>query len=154
MKNPSLETSETMDRLHTFIDRTVPIKIGYLLFIVFLKDVVSYPIPNIVTVIVSIMILSATILAFYFEKYPLSTKTIINTFFFYTLFDLLLLTIVIHFLAGIEFIYYVFYIILGFAFFSQRQAIFLTFWTILLFVGLIYLKYFQIISDIHLIPLQ
>jgi len=140
-----------MDRLHTFIDRTLPIKIGYLLLILFLREGVSFVLPGIVPAIVAFMAISALSLAFYFEKYPASAETIINAFFFYTLFDLFLLTMVIHFLGGVEFIYYTFYIILGFVFFTRRQAIFLTTWIVVLFVGVVSLKYLQIIPDYHFI---
>src|SRR4030042_4014438 len=151
MKNFFQEINETMDRLHTFIDRTVPIKIGYLLFVFTLQKTNFLPIPNAIVFIVLIMILSAITFAFYFEKYPSNAKIITNTFFFYTFFDLFLLTIVIYFLGGIDFIYYTFYIILGFLFFSQRQAILITTWIIILFVSLMFLKYSQILSDPHLI---
>jgi|GEM_PF-3325429 len=145
MKNTLSYPEEAIEKFYTYIDRAIVIKIGYLLLIFILQGLKIYKAPDIVFIAVALMALTSLTIGIWFEKFSVKIKTIINALFVSTLFDLFLLTILIYYLGGIEFIYYTFYIILSFIIFPRFQAIAITAWTVFLFLSLVGLRYFQII---------
>ena len=133
---------EAIDKFYTYIDRAIIIKVGYLLMIFILKGLNVYSSPDIIFAVLAVMALTSLAIGISFEEFNVKPGVIINILFLSTILDLFLLTVVIYYLGGIEFIYYTFYIILSFIVFPRKQAIFLTAWTIILFVGLVLLRYF------------
>ncbi|MFC1629984.1 hypothetical protein ACFL06_00415 [Patescibacteria group bacterium] len=140
-------SEEAIEKFHTYLDRAIVIKIGYIALIFILKWLDIYHAPDIVFVAIASMALLSLLIGIWFERFLVKAKTIINVLFISTIFDLFFLTILTYYLGGIEFVYYTFYIILSFIVFPRAQAIVLTFWVIFLFVGLILFRYF------HLIPI-
>jgi len=145
MKNNLLYSEEAIEKFYAYLDRAIVIKTGYLLLLFFLQAIKIYKAPDLVFIAVSLMALTSLIIGIWFEKFSVKTKTLIDILFISTLFDLFLLTVLIYYLSGIEYIYYTFYIILSFIVFPRSQAIAVTAWTIFLFLALVALRYFQII---------
>ena len=149
MKNTLPHPEETIEKFYAYLDRAIVIKIGYLLLIFILQGLKIYNAPDTVFITISLMSLMSLVIGIWFERFAVKIQTTINILFVSTLFDLFLLTILIYYLSGIEFIYYTFYIILSFIVFPRIQAIAITFWTVFLFLGLISLRYFQVIPVAH-----
>ena len=117
MKHFSHKDIKGLEKFNTNIRMRVPIIVSYLLLILILREGFGIPFPFIVFFIVSFMMLSSLALAFYFDRFSLRSETILNVYFFYTIFDLFFLTIIIYYIGGITwlgFIIYSYYLILNF----------------------------------------
>lgn len=136
---------ETIDKFNVYLDRTIVIKVGYLVLVFVLKWLKLYETPDIIFIAISLMALLSLIPGICLEKFSIKTETFNNLLFIFILLDLALLSVIIYYLSGIEYMYYTFYIILSFIVFPRYQAIAITAWTILLFLGLVALRYFQIV---------
>lgn len=147
MKSDLLYPGEEIEKIYAYLDQAIVIKVGYLLLLFVLQGLKVYHAPDVVYIAVSLMALISLVIGIWFEKFSVKIKTVINALFIGTLLDLVLLSILIYYLSGIEFIYYSFFIILSFIVFPRTQAIAITSWTIFLFLALVLLRYFQIIPD-------
>jgi len=153
MKHFSHKDIKGLEKFNTNIQMRIPIIVSYLLLILILREGFDIPFPFIVFFIVSFMMLSSLALAFYFDRFPLRSETILNVYFFYTIFDLFFLTIIIYYIGGITwlgFIIYSYYLILNFMTFSRAQALFLTAWMIFMYLLFISFQYLQIFPSFSL----
>ena len=153
MKNNSIEATEALENLETYIKRTILVKISYLLLVLFLHFN-FFPMPRIIFIAISLMIIYAVTVFFLVHKYTVKSESIINTLFLLVLLDLLLITVIINFLGITVYIVYSFYIILGFMTLPRNKAIQLVACVIILYLGLIFLQYFQIFQPIQLFSVQ
>ena len=148
MKNFFPRRERDLERFNTNLRMRVPIIASYLFILLILKELFGIPFPLATFFVVSFMLFSSVALAFYFDRLPTREEIIINAFFFYTMLDLFLLTVVIYYLGGVTwlgFIFYSFYLILNFMTFSRKQAISLTIWIVFLYLLLVLFQYFQIL---------
>ncbi|MFC1629986.1 hypothetical protein ACFL06_00425 [Patescibacteria group bacterium] len=147
------EKLEALENLDIYIKRTIMIKAVYLLLAIVIH-VWFAPLPEIVVFVIFLMIAYAAAISFLVHKYVIDSPSITNTFFLLTLLDLLLITVIVSFLGIILYVVYPFYIILAFMTLPRKKAILLVTWITLLYLGLVFLQYFQIFKSIEFLPAQ
>jgi len=148
MKNYPTEIKDALKGFYTFIRRTVYIKIIYLLITIFI-NIFFLPIPRIIFITVSSMIVYSLAIFFLVRKRVISPESIINILFLLSLLDIILITIIINFLGIALYIFYSFYIILGFMVLPRNKSFYLVGWITFLYLSLILLQHFRIFSPIQ-----
>lgn len=148
MENYPTETNEALGNFYTFIKRTIYIKITYLLIAIFINTIL-FSLPGAIFISIFFMIIYAIIILFLVRRYIIPPKSIINTLFLMASLDILLITIIINFLGIIFYIFYSFYIILGFMSLPRNKSFYLTGWIIILYLSLALLQHFQIFNPIQ-----
>lgn len=157
MRNFSQKDITAVENFNIYINLRVPTIVSYLALMLFLKEVFHIPFPFIVFLSVSFMLFSSLALTIYFDRFLSRSELLAPTYFLYTMFDLLILTLVIYYLGGIfwlGFIFYSFYVLLNFMTFPRAQAFFLTVWIMLLYTDLVLMQYFHILPFTVLFPSQ
>lgn len=157
MRNFSQKDIATIENFNLYINRRVPTIVSYLVLMLILKEVFGIPFSPIVFLSVSFMLLSSLVLTVFFDRFLQRGEALAPAYFLYTIFDLCVLTLVIYHLEGIfwlGFIFYSFYILLNFMTFPRTQALFLTAWIMLLYIGLVLMQYFRILPSPMLFPPQ
>lgn len=153
MKNSFLKDTRDFERFNANLQMRVPILVSYLLLMSMLKGIFGIPFPDITFFLVSFMLLSSLTLAFYFDRFPRFREAVLNVYFLYTIFDLIVLSIIIYYLGGVTWvgsIFYSFYLIANFMTFTRTQALFLTTWIIFIYLFLVFFQYSQIFPPFSL----
>jgi len=148
MNNIPQKDSRAIERFNIYINLRVPTIVSYLLLMLILREAVGIPFAYITFFLVSFMLLSSLTLAFYIDIFRPRPKILTNTYFFYTMLDLFILTSVIYYIGGVAwlgFIFYSFYLVLNFMSFPRARAVFLTIWTLFLYLLLVSFQYLQIL---------
>jgi len=150
MKENFAEAREFLPRIMADIDQRFLITSLFLLVMLILRLSFKIPLPNALFYLVSLLALIALPVAFILEKTKAKTpKRAINCYFFFLLFDLILITAIIYFVGGITWIIpgiYLLYAVNVFWLFPPRQAIFSVIYASSLLVSLVILQYFRILS--------
>jgi len=149
-KNRNSEAREFLPRIIADIDQRFLITSFFLLAMLILKLGFKIPLPNSLFYLVSLLSLIAIPVTVVLEKTRARTPRLaINFYFFFLLFDLILITAIIYFVGGITWIMpgiYLLYAVNAFWLFPPRQAIFSVIYTSSLLVSLVVLQYFRILS--------
>lgn len=153
----TLLIQEFLPRIKADIDQRFPIASFFLLLMLILRFTLKIPLPDILFLLVSILILTSIPIDYLIDRVKIRKPNLaVNYYFGYLIFDLFLLTLIINFVGGINWIIpaiYLFYIITIFWLFPRSQAIFLIFWLNFLFILLVFGHYFEIFhfSEIFLV---
>jgi len=149
MNNILTTTSEALENFNAFNKRAILIKIVYLLFTVLVSTKFS-PLPIIIFITILLMIIYSLIFSFLVNRYFINAELIINTLFFLTLLDIFLITVIINFLGILLYILYSFYIVLSFMVLPNHKAFYVIGWLVVLYSGLVFFQYFQILKPMQL----
>jgi DNA-binding transcriptional MerR regulator len=145
MNNILTTTIEALENFNAFNKRAILIKILYLLFAVLVSTKFS-PLPIIIFITILLMIIYSLILSFLVNRYFINAELIINTLFFLALLDIFLITVIINFLGILLYILYSFYIVLSFMALPNYKAFYVIAWLVVLYSGLVFFQYFQILK--------
>jgi len=147
-KNISVETSEFLPRIRIDINQRLPIASFFLFLMLILRVALKISLSDILFFLVSFLLLFSIPIDLLINRIAIKKpQTAINYYFGYLVFDLFLLTLIIHFLGGITWIIpsiYLLYIVNIFWLFPKFQAIFLVGWTGLLLILFAFGTYFRI----------
>jgi len=149
MNNILTTTVEALENFNAFNKRAILIKIIYLLFAVLVSTKFS-SLPIIIFITILLMIIYSLILSFLVNRYFINAELIINTLFFLALLDIFLITVIINFLGILLYILYSFYIVLSFMVLPRYKAIYVTAWLVVLYSGLVFFQYSQLLKPMQL----
>jgi len=149
MKENFTEAREFLPRIVADIEQRFLIISFFLLTMLVLRFGFKVPLPDSLFYLVSLLALIAFPIAFILEKTKAKTpKRAINCYFFFLLFDLILMTAIVYLVGGITWIIpgiYFLYTVSAFWLFPFRQAIFSIFYIVFLLVSLVALQYLGIL---------
>ena len=134
-----------------YIDRTVFIKVGYLLIVV-IAGMSFLSLPKIIAYMIFTMIVVSLAIYFLSKRYLQEPAAVINITFLLALLDVLLITILVNFLGMSLYIIYSFYIVLGFMTLPRTKAFYLLLWISILYLGLIIGQYFSLFKPLIIFP--
>ncbi len=147
-KNIAIEVSEFLPRIKIDINQRFPITSSFLLLMFFLRVALKIPLPDILFFLVSFLLLFSIPIDLLINRIAIKKpQTAINYYFGYLVFDLFLLTLIIHFFGGITWIIpsiYLLYVVNIFWLFPKFQANFLVGWAGLLLILFAFGTYFRI----------
>lgn len=143
-----IEKEEALRRYDQMIGIRIRAVIAFLSVSLFLKVFFKVPFPDVLFFLISFMVISTVIYDFLLRqiKEPKSSR-IINGYFGYMLFDLIILTIVIYIIGGVTwigFIFYGLYIYIGFLLFPRIYSLFYIFYCSFLYTLLVASQYLEI----------
>lgn len=143
-----LNKEEALIKYNQLVDVRFPTIAAFLFFILILKIFFQVNFPNILFFLVSFLLLSVVVYDILFKriKEP-KTPQIINGYFIYMLFDVIVLTIIIYIIGGVTwigFIFYALYIYVGFLLFPKAYSMFFVFYCSFLYTLLVIVQYLGI----------
>ncbi len=143
-----MEKEEALRRYDQLINIRFPAITAFLFVTFILKVFFNVSSPNLLFFLISFMIISTITYDFLFRqiKEPKSSQ-IINGYFVYLLFDVIILSIVIYIVGGITwlgFIFYGLYIYTGFLLFPRSYSLFFIFYCSFLYTTLVIIQYLGI----------
>ncbi|OGZ17614.1 MAG: hypothetical protein A2Z78_00470 [Candidatus Nealsonbacteria bacterium RBG_13_36_15] len=146
-----LEKEEALKRYSQMINVRFPAITAFLLVALILRLFLNTPFPNVLFLLISLMAISTIIYDLFFRKIrEPKTSQIINGYFGYMLFDLIILTMTIYILGGIiwiGFIFYGLYIYIGFLLFPRSYSIFYIFYCSFLYTLLVIIQYLEVFPE-------
>lgn len=151
MKQIIADKKDILKRYHQMIDVRFPALTAFLAAIIILKTLINAPFPDSLFLLISFMAISTIVYDFSFRqiKNP-RVAQIVNGYFAYMLFDVVILTIVIYILGGVTwigFIYYGLYIYIGFLLFPRSYSIFFVFYCSVLYTLLVIGQHLEIFQS-------
>ncbi|HDZ54233.1 MAG TPA: hypothetical protein ENI19_00895 [Candidatus Nealsonbacteria bacterium] len=144
-----IEKEEALRRYDQLINIRFPAMTAFLFAAFILKVSFNVSSPNLLFFLISFMLISTIIYDFLFRqiKEPKSSQ-IVNGYFGYLLFDVIILSIVIYLVGGITwlgFIFYGLYIYTGFLLFPRIYSLFFIFYCSFLYTALVIVQYLEIL---------
>lgn len=153
-----IEKEEALRRYDQMIAIRIPAIIAFLLAALVLKVFFKVPFPNLLFALVSFMVISTVIYDFFIGQVKkLTASRIINGYFGYMLFDLIILTMIIYIIGGVTwigFIFYGLYIYIGFLLFPRSYSLFYIFYCSFLYTLLVIIQYLEIFPPQTLFSLE
>lgn len=144
-----INSEEALKRYYQMIKIRIFALVAFLAAALFLKEFFQIPFPNLLFSLVSFMAISTVIYDFLFRQIRNPKPSlIINCYFAYMLFDLIILTIIIYVIGGVTwigFIFYGLYIYIGFLLFPRAYSIFYIFYCSFLYTALVIMQYFGVL---------
>lgn len=153
-----IEKEEALKRYSQLIDIRFPGIIAFLFAALILKIFLEVPFPNSLFLLVSFMAISTILYDLLFRriKKP-KTSQIVNGYFGYLLFDLIILTMIIYIIGGVTwigFIFYGLYIYTNFLLFPRSYLLFFIFYSSFLYTLLVSIQYLGIFPPQFIFSLE
>ncbi len=153
-----IEKEEALKRYNQLINIRFPGIIAFLFAALILKIFLKVPFPNSLFLLVSFMATSTIIYDLLFRqiKKP-KISQIVNSYFGYLLFDLIILTMIIYIIGGVTwigFIFYGLYIFTNFLLFPRSYLLFFIFYSSFLYTLLVSIQYLGIFPPQSIFSLE